>query len=192
MRKPARACPRSSRGPTRRLRRSSRSMPACSTSAMPRPAPPSGPVGPAAARLALRHSQLCRCRAAAGAGGLPGDRPASARLRHHALSCRRGDPQRRAGGACRRYHRADGRAENREGRDRRLRLGRAHRQHHRRGVAGTLQGDGLGQRLSDRQPGGRQDAAAAEGRAAMVVSVLFRDRARPRRLREEHRTISPS
>ena len=48
----------------------------------------------------------------------------------------------------------------------------------------ALQGDGLGQRLSDRQPGGRQGAAAAEGRAAVVVSVLFRHRARPGRLRE--------
>ena len=37
----------------------------------------------------------------------------------------------------------------------------------------------------------RQDAAAAEGRAAMVVSVLFRHRARPRRLREIHGAISP-
>src|SRR5712691_11118513 len=39
-------------------------------------------------------------------------------------------------------------------------------------------------RLSDRQPGSRQDAVAAKGRAAMVVSVLFRHRARPGRLRE--------
>ena len=42
---------------------------------------------------------------------------------------------------------------------------------------------GLGERLSDRQPGGRQDAAAAEGRAAMVVPVLFRHRSGTRRLR---------
>ena len=51
-------------------------------------------------------------------------------------------------------------------------------------VAGALQGAGLGERLSDRQPGGRHGAAAAEGRAAMVVSILFRHRPRPRRLRQ--------
>jgi pimeloyl-ACP methyl ester carboxylesterase len=48
-----------------------------------------------------------------------------------------------------------------------------------------VQGAGLGQRLPDRQPGGRQGAAAAGGRAAVVVPVLLRHRARPRRLREE-------
>ena len=74
--------------------------------------------------------------------------------------------------------------EDREGDHRRLRLGRADRQHRRRALAGALQGAGLRQRLSDRQPGGQQAAAAAEGRAAMVVPVLFRDRARPRRLRQ--------
>ena len=37
-----------------------------------------------------------------------------------------------------------------------------------------------------------QDAAAAEGRAAMVVPVLLRHRARPRRLRRNTGTISPS
>ena len=42
--------------------------------------------GHSSARLALRHSQLCRCRAVAGVGGLPGDRPVSARLWHDALS----------------------------------------------------------------------------------------------------------
>ena len=54
---------------------------------------------------------------------------------------------------------------------RRLRLGRTDRQHHRGALAGALQGHGLRQRLSDRQPGSRQDAAAAKGRAAMVVSI---------------------
>ena len=68
----------------------------------------------------------------------------------------------------------------------RLRLGRPDGQHRRGAVAGALQGAGLGQRLSDRQPGGRQEAAAAEGRAAVVVSVLLRDRTRSRRLREIH------
>ena len=42
-----------------------------------------------------------------------------------------------------------------------------------------VQGHGLGERLSDRQPGSRQDAAAAEGRARMVVPVLFRHGTRP-------------
>ena len=59
----------------------------------------------------------------------------------------------------------DGCAQDREGDRRRLRLGRAHRQHHRGALAGALQGHGLGERLSDRQPGSQQDAAAAEGRA---------------------------
>ena len=36
--------------------------------------PADGPVGDSAARLALRHPHLCRCRAAAGAGRLPRDR----------------------------------------------------------------------------------------------------------------------
>ena len=68
--------------------------------------------------------------------------------------------------------------DNREGDHRRFRLGRAHRQYNRGPVARALQGDGLGQRLSDRQPGIRQDAAAAAGRTAVVVPVLLRDRAR--------------
>ena len=51
-------------------------------------------------------------------------------------------------------------------------------------LAGALQGHGFGERLPDRQPGIRQDAAAAKGRAAMVVSVLFRHRTRSRRLRK--------
>ena len=123
------------------------------------------PAGHPSARLALRHSQLRRCRAAAGIGGLPGDRPLSARLWHDALSSERDVPQRPAVGAGRRCHRADGCAEDREGDPRRLRLGRADRQHRRGALAGALQGAGLRQRLSDRQPGSRQDAAAAQGRA---------------------------
>ena len=59
----------------------------------------------------------------------------------------------------------DGCAQDREGGRRRLRLGRADGRHRRRALAGALQGAGLGERLSDRQPGGQQDAAAAEGRA---------------------------
>ena len=110
--------------------------------------------------------------------------PLSARLRHDALSFERHGPQRPAVGARRRHHRADGCAQDREGDPRRLRLGRAHGQHRRGALAGALQGPGLGERLSDRQPGGRQGAAAAQGRAAMVVPVLLRHRTRPRRLRQ--------
>ena len=81
--------------------------------------------------------------------------------------------------ARRRHDRLDGCAQDREGDPRRLRLGRAHRQHHRGALAGALQGHGVRQRLPDRQPGSRQDAVAAEGRARVVVPVLFRHRARP-------------
>ncbi len=48
--------------------------------------PADGPAGHSSARLALRHSQLCRCRPFAGFGGLPGDCSVSARLWHDALS----------------------------------------------------------------------------------------------------------
>ena len=51
---------------------------------------------------------------------------------------------------------------------------------------------GVRERLSDRQPGSRQDAIAAEGRARMVVSVLFRHRTRPVGLREISARISQS
>ena len=110
-------------------------------------------------------STACRCRAAAGVGGLSRDRALSARLRHDALSFQRNRPQRPAVGARGRPHRLDGCAQDREGDPRRLRLGRADRRHRRGALAGALQGAGLGQRISDRQPGSRQDAAAAEGRA---------------------------
>ena len=43
---------------------------------------------------------------------------------------------------------------------------------------------GLRERLSDRQPGIRQDAVAAKGRTRMVVPILFRHGTRPRRLRQ--------
>ena len=51
-------------------------------------------------------------------------------------------------------------------------------------LAGALQGPGLCQRLSDQQPGSRQDAVTAKGRAAMVVPILFCHRTRPGRLRQ--------
>src|SRR5262249_36634303 len=40
--------------------------------------------------------------------------------------------------------------------------------------------------IPDRQPGSRQNTVASEGRVRMVVSVLFRHRARAGRLREIH------
>ena len=52
--------------------------------------------GHSAAWLALRHPQLRRCRAVAGLGRLPGDRPLSARLRDDALSFERHVAQRPA------------------------------------------------------------------------------------------------
>ena len=67
----------------------------------------------------------------------------------------------------------------------RLRLGRADGQHRRGPVARALQGPGVGQRLPDRQPASRPGAAAAGSRAALVVPVLLRYRARPGRLRQE-------
>ena len=57
-----------------------------------------------------------RCRAAAGVGGLSGDRSVSARLRHDALSFERDAPQRPAVGPRRRRHRLHGCAQDREGR----------------------------------------------------------------------------
>ena len=142
------------------------------------------PRGPAAARLAVRHPQLRRGRPAAGGGRLPGDRPVPARLRHDALPA----PTRRVrngeqAALARRRDRADGRARDRDGDRRRVRLGRANGRHRRRALAGALHGPRLGERLPDRQPGGRQAAAAAGGRAAVVVPVLLRHRARPGRLR---------
>jgi hypothetical protein len=42
--------------------------------------PATGPARNPSARLALRHSQVCRCCALAGSGWLPGNSPVSARL----------------------------------------------------------------------------------------------------------------
>ena len=127
------------RRPERRLRRSR---------------PRRRPAGHSAARLALRHPQLRRRRAAAGGGGLPGDRAVSARLRHDALSLR----ATRSATASSRRSRSTSIAlmdalKIEQGDRRRLRLGRAHRRHRRGALAGALQGAGLGERLSDRQPG---------------------------------------
>ena len=134
-----------------------------------------------AARLALRHSQLCRCRPFAGLGRLPGDRSVPARLWHDAISFERNGPQRPAVGARRRSQGLSGRSQDREADPRRLRLGSADRQHLRGALAGALQGHGLGERLSDRQPGSRQDAVAAEGRARNggISSISPRNAAAP-------------
>ena len=141
--------------------------------------------GHSSARLAVRHSQLCRCCAAACVGGLPRPRAVSARLRHDALSFKRDVPQWPALGSRGRPRRLHGCAQDREGDPRRFRLGRADGQHRRGALAGALQGHGVRQRLSDRQPGGRQDAVAAGGGAPVVVPVLFRHGTRPRRLRQD-------
>ena len=115
------------------------------------------PGRPAAARLAVRHPQLRRRRPAADGDRLPRDRPLPARLRQHALPLRRHAPQRRAVRARARHDRPDGRPEDREGRRRRLRLGRADRRHRRRALARALQGPRLGERLPHRnQAAGRQ------------------------------------
>ena len=71
--------------------------------------------GRAAARLALRYSQLCRCGALAGIGRLPRDRTVCARLWHDALPVECNRPQRPAGGGCCRCHRSDGCSQNRKG-----------------------------------------------------------------------------
>ena len=53
------------------------------------------------------------------------------------------------------------------------------------------QGAGLGQRLPDRQPGGQPDAACRRRPNCLVVPVLLRHRARPRRLRRSTGATSP-
>ena len=68
------------------------------------------PGSRSSARLALRHSQLRRCRPAAGRGGLPGDRPV---LRGYGTTRFLSERPVRNGqqvGPCRRCHRAHGRA----------------------------------------------------------------------------------
>ena len=117
-------------------------------------------------------------------GRLPGGGSVPARVRHHPLPVASHGAQRPAVGSRVRRHRTDGCTFDPESRDRRLRLGRTHGQHRRRPMAGALQGDGVGQRVSDRKPGCEQAAAAAASRARVVVPVLLRDRARPGRLRE--------
>ena len=73
------------------------------------------PAGHSSARLALRHSQLCRRDTDAGVGGLPCAGALPARLRGNALSVQRNLPQRSALGAGGRCHRLHGCAQDREG-----------------------------------------------------------------------------
>ncbi len=54
-----------------------------------------------------------------------------------------------------RYHRHDGRSQDRQGGHRRLRLGRTDGRYHRRALAGALQGPGRRKRLPYRRPGSR-------------------------------------
>ena len=75
-------------------------------------------------------------------------------------------------------------AQDREGDPRRLRLGCAVGRHRRGALARARQSAGRRQRISDRQPGSRQDAVAAEGRTRVVVSVLLRHGARAPGLRK--------
>ncbi len=77
-------------------------------------------------------------------------------------------------------------------RDRRVRLGRAHRQYRRGAVAGALQGAGLGQRLSDRQPRGEPQTPAARRGIPMVVPILLRDRTGRAGLRDIPPRIRPA
>ena len=86
----------------------------------------------------------------------PGDRPVSARLWVDAVPVRRHGPQRRAGRARGRRGRAAGRARDRSCRRRRVRLGRPDGRHPGGALARALQRPRLGQRLPDRQPGGRR------------------------------------
>ena len=142
-------------------------------------------AGHPAARLALRHSQLRRRCAAAGLGRLSGDRSLPARLRHDAL------PVPRNGRAT-----AQPSALAVDLKDflDALKIEKPILAGFDWGARTAnifaalwperMQGHGLRERLSDRQPGSRQDALAAERRAPVVVPVLFRHRTRPRRLRQ--------
>ena len=82
-------------------------------------------------------------------------------------------PQRPAGRACGRRHRPAGRARDRPGDRRRLRLGRTHGRRPRRALAGALQRPRLGERLPDRQPGGEPEPAAAEAELAWWYQYYF-------------------
>ncbi len=99
---------------------------------------------------ASSRSRRCSPRRDIGCSSLP------ARLRHDTLPFQRDPAQRPAFGARARHGRLHGCPRDSHGTARRLRLGRAHGQHRCCALARALQGDGVRQRLSDRQPGGRQ------------------------------------
>ena len=132
------------------------------------------------ARLPLRHSFLCRRRAATGGPRLPRHRPLSARLRADPVSRFRDTALGRAGGGRRRHDGADGRAWDQARGVRRLRLGWPRGLRRRGAMAGALHRARLRQFLSD--PGYRQrdGAAARRARGRAVVPVLLPARTRPR------------
>ena len=90
--------------------------------------------------------------AAAGRTRLPRVRAVRAWMRQHDVPVQLDGPQRPAGCGRARRHRLHGRVEDREGRHRRLRLGRSHRRHPRGELAAALQGAGVRERLPARQP----------------------------------------
>ena len=114
------------------------------------------------------------------------DRPLPARLRDDSLPLGGRVPKRPAGGPRPRRDRAPGRARDRPGDRRRLRLGRSDGQRGRCTLARALRGTRLRERLPDRQPSRQRATVAAGGGASVVVPVLLRYRPRPRRLREVH------
>jgi hypothetical protein len=74
---------------------------------------------------------------------------------------------------CARHCSVDGCSPDRQGNPCGLRLGRAHRQHHRDAVAGAGQSHGFGQRLSDRELRGQQEATAAGYRARLSRTTFL-------------------
>ena len=88
-------------------------------------------------------------------------------------------------GARRGHARPDGRAANRPGDRRGLRLGGTDRLRDGRALARALQGTRLGQRLHHRQPREESATAATRGGAGLVVPVLLRHRTGPAGLRQE-------
>ena len=144
------------------------------------------PGRPAAARLAVRHPQLRRGRAAAGASGLPGDRPVPARLRHDALPAPTGHVRNGQQAAlARRRDRPDGRARDRPTRSSPASTGARGRptSSRRCGRSAATALVSVSGYLIGSQEAGRQPLPP-EAELAVVVPVLLRHRARPGRLRD--------
>ena len=154
--------------------------------------PADGPAVLLLPRMALRHPRLCGRRADARVGRVPRDRAVPARIRHDRFLSDSHAAQRSAVGARRGRDRAHGSPRHRNGDRGWVRLGRADGRHHGGALAGTVHGAGVRERVPDRQSGGQQGAAAAAGRAGVVVPVLLRDRARPGRLRTEPARVRPA